>query len=200
MQALRMELNPHFLFNALNAISGLVRRKQNDVAVGMLAQLGDLLRATLDRDLPPEISLEDELALLDRFLSIERTRFGDRLTVQVLADDASRKALVPTLLLQPLVENAIKHGVARVSGPALVQVHATTDDDVLTIHIRNTAGTELQIVDTQGIGLSNTRARLMERYGGDAELHIATDGSRLVVVTVTLPYKPQESEIYVQLT
>jgi two-component system LytT family sensor kinase len=191
MQALRMELNPHFFFNALNAISGLVRRGDDDAAVRMLARLGELLRVTLDHDLAPEIALDDELALLDRYLDIERVRFGDRLTVVTECDDASPHGLVPSLLLQPLVENAIHHGVAKLPGPACITIRAARDGGDLLISVCDTgAGLAPRAASSrEGIGLSNTRARLAELYGTRGALTLDGAPGGGCCATITLPYR-----------
>ena len=186
LQALRMELNPHFLFNALNAVSGLVRRGEGDAAVTMLARLGELLRATLDRDAAAEHPVEDELALLDLYVDIERARFGDRLQVTMGADAESRRAMVPALLLQPLVENAIRHGVSRRPGAARVAVSAWREGDRLHLAVEDDGG-GISGVPREGIGLSNTRARLAARWGDRASLALvhAPGGVRLSLV---MPY------------
>ena len=191
MQALRTELNPHFFFNALNAVSGLVRRRENDAAVRMLARLGELLRTTLDRDLAPEIPLREELALLDRYLDIERVRFGDRLRIDVRDGPEVRDAFVPTLLLQPIVENAVRHGVSVQTGPARIEVSAARDGQWLRIVVRNWGRgvlPEAAAGRREGIGLSNTRARLSALYGDRATLALEglDDGAR---VTITLPFR-----------
>ena len=191
MQALRMELNPHFFFNALNTVSGLVRRHENDAAVRMLARLGDLLRTTLDRDMAPEIPLGEELALLDRYLDIERVRFGDRLVIAVEHDDTADDALVPTLLLQPLVENAIRHGITRRPGNALIQIVARREGARLHLAVRDTGeGVDPGAAPRrEGIGLSNTRARLAELYGADASLALDNAPGGGACVTLTFPYR-----------
>jgi two-component sensor histidine kinase len=187
LQALRMELNPHFLFNALNAVSGLVRRDEREAAVRMLARLGELLRATLDRDAAAEHALEDELALLERYVDIERARFGDRLTVTVGVDAESRRAVVPALLLQPLVENAIRHGVSRRPGAARIAVSAWRDGARLHVVVEDD-GVGPRGPAREGIGLSNTRARLAARWGDAATLSlepVAGGGARL---SLAFPY------------
>jgi sensor histidine kinase YesM len=171
IHALRMELNPHFLFNALNAAAGLVRRRDHHAAVEMLARLGDLLRATLDRGMPAEVPLRDELELLGRYVDIELVRFGDRLRVAYEVEPETHAALVPPLILQPLVENALRHGIARRPGPASLRVTARRAGLHLELAVRDT-GEGLSLLDgrapREGIGLSNTRARLEELYGPDA--------------------------------
>ncbi|MFL5578417.1 MAG: sensor histidine kinase [Gemmatimonadaceae bacterium] len=178
LHALRMELNPHFLFNALNAVAGLVRKRENDAAVDTLARLGDLLRTTLDRDMPPEIPLSEELALLRRFLAIELVRFGDRLRVAWEVEPDTDDALVPPLILQPLLENALRHGISRRPGVALLRVSARRAGPHLELAVRDT-GEGLAVhggrAPREGIGLSNTRARLEELYGPDAATLELTD-------------------------
>jgi two-component system, LytTR family, sensor kinase len=171
ISALRMELNPHFLFNALNAVAGLVRRREHDAAIDMLARLGDLLRTTLDREMPTEVALSEEIHYLGRFVDIELLRFGDRLRVTWDIDADVRAALVPPLILQPLVENALRHGVSRRPGPAHLRVSARRTGLHLELAVRDN-GEGLVPTDGRpprdGIGLSNTRARLAELYGAEA--------------------------------
>lgn len=135
LNALRTELNPHFLFNTLNAISGLVRRRENDDAVRMLARLGDLLRLTLERGGDHRVPLERELELLRVYLEIEEVRFRDRLTVTVDVDPPALEGMVPTLILQPLVENAVRHGVGEGSGPATIRVAAARSNGQLVLEV-----------------------------------------------------------------
>ncbi|MCC6317631.1 MAG: histidine kinase [Gemmatimonadaceae bacterium] len=170
IHALRMELNPHFLFNALNSVAGLVRRREPEGAVDMLARLGELLRVTLNRDMPPEVTLAEELALLRRFLDIELVRFGDRLRVVWDIDAETYDAFVPPLILQPLVENALRHGIARRSGAGLLHVSARKVGLQLELAVRDTGEGIMPRTtrpERQGIGLSNTRARLEELYGAE---------------------------------
>ena len=186
LQALRAELNPHFFFNALNAISGLVRLQRNDDAVRMLAGLGELLQTTLGQGRAPEIPLREELQLLERYLAIERVRFGDRLTIDVSCSTSG--ALVPTLILQPLVENAIRHGIARRSGPGHIRIVAERDGDALLLAVRDT-GEGVEERPQEGVGLSNTRARLRELYGAAASLvleNLPEGGAR---VRLRLPFR-----------
>jgi two-component system, LytTR family, sensor kinase len=171
IHALRMELNPHFLFNALNAVAGLVRKRQHDAAIDMLARLGDLFRTTLDREMPAEVALAEELAYLERFVEIELVRFGDRLRVTWDVDAEVQRAFVPPLILQPLVENALRHGVGRRPGPAQLTIGARRTGLHLELTVRD-SGEGLTSTDgrgpREGIGLSNTRARLAELYGPEA--------------------------------
>ncbi|MFN2546258.1 MAG: sensor histidine kinase [Myxococcales bacterium] len=188
MHALRSELNPHFFFNALNAVSGLVRREENDAAVRMLARMAELLSATLDHDRGPEIPLREELALLDRYLDIERVRFGDRLKIDVDLDEGAAGALVPTFMLQPLVENAIRHGIAKRSGRSQIEVSARREAAGLVLAVRDT-GEGVHPEPREGVGLSNTRARLGELYGKEASLVLENLPGGGACVRVTLPLR-----------
>jgi two-component system LytT family sensor kinase len=192
IHALRMELNPHFLFNALNAVAGLVRRREHEGAVDMLARLSDLLRTTLDRDMPAEVPLADELVFLGRFVDIELVRFGDRLRVTWDIDPDVRTALVPPLILQPLVENALRHGIARRPGPASLKIAARRSGLHLELIVRDSGEGLAPNVETEGregIGLSNTRARLVELYGeGVATLDVADAPGGGVRARILVPF------------
>jgi LytS/YehU family sensor histidine kinase len=215
LAALRMELNPHFLFNALNSVAGLVRRREHDAAIGALAGIGDLLRLTLDRQAVHEASLDDELALVRRYLGIEQLRFHDRLTVREDIDPAALDALVPTLILQPLVENAIHHGIARSPGPGRITIRARREGPQLRLVVHNSgsgfngAGASgasgasgaraggRGSVSGVGVGLSNTRARLAHLYGDTASLE-TRDGSPQeggAEVVVRVPYHTETAVI-----
>ena len=199
MRALRMELNPHFLFNSLNAVAGLVRRNRNREAVDVIAQLGDLLRLTLDREAGQELPLRDELDLLDRYLSIERVRFADRLTVEMNIDPAVRQALVPVLVLQPLVENAVRHGIARISGPGRIRIGAWREDEELMLEVCDTGAGLRSSGPTpsrEGVGLSNTRERLEELYGSTAGLRLADSSTGGVCARIWLPYHLAAAEAH----
>jgi hypothetical protein len=138
LHALRMQLHPHFLFNTLNAISTLVH-KDARAADEMIANLSELLRATLDAE-GQEITLREEIALLDRYLEIQQTRFGDRLRIEKDIDGAALGGLVPTLILQPLVENAIRHGIEPESGPGQISVRAERKENQLVLRVHNNGG------------------------------------------------------------
>lgn len=189
LHALRMELNPHFFFNALNAISGLVRRADRDGAVAMIARLGDLLRVTLGRDAAQLVTLGRELECLDLYLDIERVRFEERLTFETDVPPLLHDALVPPLILQPLVENAVRHGIAPTVGGGTITVRARRDDDRLTLIVEDT-GRGLRERRRDGVGLSNTRARLAQLYGDAASVHIGSGRTGGAVVTLTFPYTP----------
>ena len=198
LAALRMELNPHFLFNTLNAISALVRRGEHKEAVTMLARLGDLLRVTLERGGEQEIPLEKELEYLARYLEIERVRFHDRLRIETeVAEDAAH-ALVPTFILQPLVENAVRHGIARSTEGGVIRVIARRAPDDRLVLIVADSGVGFQTRDgsvREGVGMKNTRARLDQLYGTRASLgweNVTHGGAR---VTVTMPFVTQRETV-----
>jgi two-component system, LytTR family, sensor kinase len=170
LRALRAQLNPHFLFNTLNAATALLHRDP-DAADAMLTRLGELLRLTL-RDGPGhETRLRDELALLERYLEIMRVRFADQLTVTCRVPAELEDAMVPTFVLQPLVENALEHGVARLDGPGHVEIAARREGESLVLAVRDDGpGGAAGSGDGDGIGLSNTRGRLAQLYGAGAVL------------------------------
>ena len=191
LDALRMELNPHFLFNALNAIAGLVRRGDNPAAVEMLARLGDLLRLTLERQLAHEVPLARELELLDLYLEIERARFPDRLIVAIDVPPQVRTAIVPTFILQPIVENAIRHGIAPFSEPGTVRISASRDGDQLTLEVADSGPGFPSSRPGAGVGLANTHARLRQLYNGTASLATRNAEAGGAVVTARLPWRSE---------
>lgn len=189
LEALRMRLNPHFLFNALQNISVLV---ENDpgAASRMLARLGDFLRAALRRDLQHEVTLEIELGLAEAYLEVEKMRFGDRLNIRMEIDDETRQAAVPTLLLQPLVENAIKHGL-KSAGGGTIRLRSTCNNGHLILSVcDNGAGPPAgNLHDLEvGIGLGSASERLARLYPQQHELsmHKLPEGG--TEVRVKLPF------------
>lgn len=203
LHALRMELNPHFLFNALNAVAGLVRRREPDKAIETLTRLGDLLRATLDGEMPSEVPLADELELLGRFLDIEQVRFGDRLRVAWDVEPGTRSGLVPPLILQPLVENALRHGIAQRPGPGLLCIAAKRDGDRLELTVRD-SGRGLATANgrglREGIGLSNTRARLEQLYGRhEVAMELADVAAGGAQARVVLPFHESPAMTHVSI-
>ncbi len=191
LHLLRSQLRPHFLFNTLHAISALMHRDVN-AADRMVGQLSELLRASLDRDERHEVTLSEELELLAPYLDIERTRFSDRLQVEVDVAPDARDALVPPLLLQPLVENAIRHGIAPRRGPGRVWVRAARAGERLSVEVRDdgvgppSAGLEGL---REGIGLGSTRARLEKLYGASQALTVEANAPRGFTVSLSLPYR-----------
>jgi sensor histidine kinase YesM len=169
LQALHMQLQPHFLFNTLNAISMLVH-KDPHAADEMIANLSDLLRASLNTR-SPEITLSQEMELVDKYLAIQQVRFADRLTIRKNLEAGALQQRVPALILQPLIENAVKHGLEPKPGPGKLEIHAAVQDGCLRIRVEDDGvGTANQGSENHGIGLANTRDRLRELYGPEARL------------------------------
>jgi two-component system, LytTR family, sensor kinase len=169
-RALRYQLNPHFLFNALNAVSTLVLDGDAPAATRMLSQIAEFLRMIFDSGAKPETSLSRELAYIEQYLAIEQTRLGKRLRIETAIAPQSLEVLVPTMLLQPLVENAIRHGIATLVEGGLVRVTSAIRDSRLRLSIWNSFSAAQTSQGTSvgpGIGLSNTKARLKTLYGAD---------------------------------
>jgi signal transduction histidine kinase len=183
LKTLEAELHPHFLFNTLHAISTLVHTNP-EAADRMIVRLSDLLRLTFDRSGAPAVPLQEELAFLEKYLEIEQIRFQDRLSVRFDIDPETLDAEVPRLILQPLVENAIKHGVAPRSGDGLIEISARRKDDMLWIEVRDNgvglSGSARARLHN-GVGLSNTRARLDCLYGSAHRLEFSEDTGGLAV-------------------
>jgi two-component system, LytTR family, sensor kinase len=194
LDSLRMQLHPHFLFNTLNAISVLVRKGDGDRATRMLAGLGELLRVSLESAAVPYVTLGEELAFIDRYLEIEQIRFGDRVRVSRSIATELLAARVPNLLLQPLVENALKHGLEPKVGGGTLEMRADRHGDRLRIEIRDDGlGLGTSHAPGGGIGLSNIRVRLQQLYHDDQSftLEPAAPGVRVVV---EIPYSVTAGE------
>ncbi len=187
VQALQMQLQPHFLFNTLHTIALLVQ-EDPPRATRTITRLGDLLRRTLSLSDTPELALGEEIALLRHYLEIEETRFGDRLTVTIDVPDALHGARVPSLLLQPIVENAVRHGVAaRVEG-GRVEIVARRQGAQLVLSVSDDGpGFADAVPTTSGIGLSSSRRRLAVLYGARASLQCDSDATGGARVTITMP-------------
>jgi len=186
LEVLRSELQPHFFFNALHSISSLMHENV-EAADEMLNHLADLLRLSMDRRSVQEVPLREELAALEPYLNIMRIRFGDRLALDVDADPALLDEKVPLFVLQPLVENAIEHGIAKRAGAGRVSIEARANDSQLQLRVSDD-GAGLRSTSVQeGIGLSNTRMRLEQLYGGAANLVIRNGASSGTVVELHLP-------------
>jgi signal transduction histidine kinase len=192
LDSLRMQLHPHFLFNTLNGIVGLVRDNRNEAAVSMLVGLSDLLRHTLEHSARQEVELREELGFIKLYLSMQEMRFSDRFHVQLDIDPATMKALVPNLILQPLTENAIRHGISRRADAGLVGISSAVEDSHLRLTIYdNGAGlpNDWQLKGSTGIGLANTAARLQQLYGDDHEFDIRNRAGGGVEVVIRMPLK-----------
>jgi two-component system LytT family sensor kinase len=189
LAALRTQLNPHFLFNTLHAISALVERDPRGVR-RMIARLSELLRTTLEEADEQEVPLSQEMAFVQRYLEIMQIRFQGRLTVETRIDPEVSDALVPNLILQPLVENAIKHGVSKIDRDGRIEIEARRDGDDLILVVRDNGprfeGSALRA--EHGVGLRNTRARLVQLYGSEQSLELSPVEGGGVVAQVRIPY------------
>ena len=185
LHALELQTQPHFLFNTLNGIGALVRAGENAKALTMIGGLSELLRYALRRAGGAPVALEEEARTVTRYLEIERLRFPDRLAFDVALEPGTANAAVPALLLQPLVENAVRHGLAPSDAPGRITLSAGRHEDALVVEVFNTG--RLDPARKDGIGLSNTAARLAQLYGGRAAFALEErDGG--VVARVTLPW------------
>ncbi len=192
--ALRMQLQPHFLFNSLNAVTVIVRDRDTATAVRMLEQLGEMLRRVMRSDRPPEVTLAEELDFVHQYLAIEEIRFSDRLHPVFDVDPFLLAAAVPEFLLQPLVENAIRHGLAKRVTATLLRIEARREDDelVLTVTDDGPGPDGPPAEPAEGVGLANTRERLATLYGDRARLELARTPEGGAAVTVRLPYHELE--------
>lgn len=195
LQALRYQLNPHFLFNTMNAISTLIVEGRDRDAERMVTRLSDFLRLTLENDTEPEVPLAEEVDFAERYLEIEKIRFGDRLqsTVDISPDVLS--AQVPALLLQPLVENAVRHGITPREEGGHLRVEGRRAGNRLLLRVADD-GVGLSDTDdtcSSGVGLSNTRARLDALYGDDASFRIERSDGGGCAVVIDIPYHEDAS-------
>jgi two-component system LytT family sensor kinase len=210
LEALTAQLQPHFLFNTLQGISTLLYRDASR-ADDMLRRLSELLRRTLQSAARPEVTLDEELTTLEHYIAIQRIRFDGRLTVNV-DPDGMGGALVPNFILQPLVENAIEHGIARSAGAGTIDVSASVRQGRLVLEVRDdgtparTSGTgspnspqpastnSAQPVSPNGIGLANTRARLHALFGDAATLEVIERDGGGFTVTIAVPLRRAETQ------
>lgn len=188
LEALRFQLQPHFLFNTLHAIASLVEADPS-AARRMIARLGGVLRQTLELGGRPEVTLREELEIVDGLLDLEAVRFADRLRIERTIEPAALDALVPGLVLQPLVENALRHGIARRAGPGTVSLRASRVGDELVLVVADDGPGPALDPARGGIGLENTRARLAQMHGTGASLRITAPASGGCEVTVRLPWR-----------
>jgi hypothetical protein len=188
LQVLRMQLHPHFLFNALNTISALMH-KDVDAAERMLARLADLLRLALASSGAQEVPLKEELAFLQRYLEIEQIRFRDRLHIDIDAEGEVLDALVPNLILQPLVENAIRHGLAQRLERGTIRISAHREGAGLELAVEDDGPGLASFTDREGIGLGNTRARLAQLFGAAHRFSLESAPGGGLAVRMTIPLK-----------
>jgi two-component system LytT family sensor kinase len=196
LDALKGQLQPHFLFNTLNAITVLIH-SDPDAADRMVTRLSELLRTTLDSGDVHEVELAHELELLDLYLNIQQVRFGDRLQVERQIDDAAKNSMVPYMILQPLVENAIEHGVSRNTAGGLIRISASCANLRLKLCVADNGPgmTTDHSTEESGYGLDNTKKRLQTLYGNDAAISIGQSDLGGTDVTLTFPSRQSDGEV-----
>jgi two-component system LytT family sensor kinase len=190
LSALRRQIEPHFLFNSLNSITGLIRDKQNDAAVTMIARLGDLLRRVIENSSRQLVPLAEEMEFTERYLEIQKVRFAERLQLNIDVPDDLLSAQVPSLLLQPMIENAVKHGISKRARGGAIRISACRINSTLMLRVYND-GPALQAgADAMsGVGIANVRTRLRTLYGDACRLSIHNQDPDGVEVAVSLPYR-----------
>jgi hypothetical protein len=193
LSALRYQLNPHFLFNSLNAVSTLVLEGNPPAATRMLAQIGEFLRTILDNEAVPETPLSQEIAFAEQYLAIEQTRLGPRLRVEVAISPETFDALVPSMLLQPLIENAVRHGIASLVEGGTIRIESKLQGAQLQIRVQNSGPVSSGLVApngaANGIGISNTAERLKTLYAAEHKFVLQWPEAGGCEVTVELPFR-----------
>jgi two-component sensor histidine kinase len=191
LDSLRRQIEPHFLFNSLNAVAGLVREGRNESAVSTIAELSDFLRRVLEDSNRQEVSLSEEIEYLQKYLEIQKVRFAERLAVKVQVPSELLHSQVPSLILQPMVENAIKHGIAKRAQGGEIRVSAARSNGMLKLMVYNDGPglVENRANGHSGIGISNTRTRLQSLYGESFELSLQNHGEHGVEAAVSVPFR-----------
>ena len=190
LRALQMHLEPHFLFNTLNAVTTLVELGRQAEAADMLGHLNAILKSTLKRTTPEKVPLSQELEIVENYLAIEQVRFADRLQIQIKVDPGALNSLVPCFLLQPIVENAIRHGIAHCEEDGLVQATARRDGNRLRLEVRDTGSpVRRHSKPGNGIGLKNTRERLAHFYHETYDMVARPLDAGGFEVAITIPYE-----------
>lgn len=197
LKMLRYQLNPHFLFNTLNAISTLILEENTELANKMVTRLSSFLRYSLDNDPLQKITLEQELKALQLYLDIEKVRFEERLSLQLNIEEKAQGALIPSLLLQPLVENAIKYGIARAEHGGHLSISARVFAGDLLIELSDD-GPGCELVDghipvAKGVGLSNTRERLATIYGSEHSIKLSQTDPHGLTICIRIPFTPKHA-------
>ena len=187
LDALRMQMNPHFLFNTLHAVSAMVERDPAGVRK-MIARLSELLRHTTDAHATDEVALRDELEFLGRYIEIMEIRFQGRLKIERQIDPATVDARVPNLILQPIVENALEHGVSRTKGEGRIEVSSERRGDQLVLTVRDN-GPGVREESRAGVGLANTRARLAQLYGDEGTLTLTSSPEGGTIAEIVVPFR-----------
>lgn len=198
LQTLKMQLHPHFLFNTLHSVSALVLKNENRDAVKMINRLSELLRITLDHMETHVYTLENEIEITRRYMEIESIRFHDRLSVDWDIQPETLIAAVPSLILQPLVENAMRHGVDSSLGKSRIQIAARLYDDRVSLEVRDDGKDPEKIsaqTNSPGIGLKNTRARLAELYGEDHSFSLSRTEDNWTLAQIVIPFSSAQDKI-----
>lgn len=193
LESLRRQVEPHFLFNSLNAVAGLVREGRSETAVNAISKLSDFLRRVLEDSNRQEVRLDEEIEYLQKYLEVQKIRFADRLEVKLQVPADLLRSQVPSLILQPMVENAIKHGIAKRAQGGEIRVSATRSNGMLKLTVYND-GPGLVVGGengSSGIGISNTRTRLQRLYGESFELSLQNHGQHGVEAAVSVPFREQ---------
>ena len=200
LTVLKMQLDPHFLFNTLHAVSSLMHEDLEAVDE-MITRLSDLLRLSLENVNDQEVTLKREMEFLQGYVEIQRTRFRDRLTVHMDIDPVAFDAMVPNMILQPLVENAVTHGIAPRSTAGEIRIRARRADGLLRLEVIDNGkglADDLANLSNKGLGLANTRARLRQLYGGRYHFSLQRGTPEGVVVTLEIPYHIAGGELEAQ--
>jgi len=194
LESLRMQLHPHFLFNTLNGIVGLVRDNKNQTAVNMLVGLSDLLRHTLEHSSKQEVELRQEINFIKLYLGIQQMRFSDRLHIQYDIHPGTTQAMVPNLILQPLTENALRHGIANSTGSGVIGISSAIENGNVRLTVYDDGAglpDDWQLKGSAGIGLANTAARLQQLYDDDYQFDIRNRAAGGVEVVIVIPLRAQ---------
>ena len=197
LKMLRYQLNPHFLFNTLNAISTLILDRNNETANLAVSRLSDFLRYTLDNDPMKRVTLGSELRAIDLYLEIEKVRFGERLVVRKEVETRALDALVPSLILQPLIENAIKYAISPSEDGGTLKISAKVHDDMLMLQLADNGpglGNGKSQSKSCGVGLKNTRERLQQLYDDNQAFTLAPNDPTGLVITINIPFETEEHD------
>jgi len=196
LKMLRYQLNPHFLFNTLNAISTLVLDGANETANKAVTRLSDFLRYTLDNDPMSRVTLGSELGAIDLYLEIEKVRFGDRLVIEKVVEEKALDALVPSLILQPMIENAIKYAISPSEDGGTIRISAKVQHNTLVIQLSDTGpglGNGDNGQKSSGVGLKNTRERLQQLYGENQAFTLAPNEPSGLTITINIPFEEEHA-------
>ena len=193
LRALKMQLHPHFLFNTLNALSTLVKKGENESARKMINRFADFLRLTIEEQGANEIPLEQELAFVDRYLDVEKIRFQEKLNIERKIDPETLSGFVPNLILQPLIENALRYAIAPKEKAGHLLIQTQRDNGRLFIHIEDDGPglpEDFQLESTEGVGIRNVCERLRSLYGDRARFDLGRSGPGGLSIDIQLPFQP----------